>query len=667
MYIKHLLIKRFRSIKELNLSFNKELNVIIGPNNAGKTGIVDALRICLGLGSQIREIGIRNDEDFYLDTSNPDYQLEPIEFQLIFEIECEEDREYFTSLLWQNPDIPEEIDLRLNLKYWLETNGSGKRLKWSHWGGESSKLDSNELQLLYYTYLAPLRNAEYELRPYSKDNKVSSLFREMSKYSKTQIVEGLSSIVDQVLDDDHKVALATKLENVVNDNEWSGLIKSGETLVNKHLEKSDIANKNPKVKIGLINFKYNNIVKGVVTSKQIYSDSVVASDISKQRYFDISQNGLGENNIIFSATVFGDIENRRIEKKEHYYAMLIEEPEAHLHPQRQNTFFTYLNELKDFGVQVFMTCHSPTITAKTSIQNLHVLQNINHCVEVVSVKNIVLEPKETSYLRKFLDVTKSQLFFSNGTILVEGISEALLLPVLSRRMIPNGKFSIEKNGIELVNIDGVAFEPFAKLYNSDDNTKRLATKCLIVTDDDRGIISAIDFQSNEENIDKDTSKAIIKHLQSIDFLDDTNRMAYGADISALVIPNLTEKMPFIRSKIEAKNSAPSARASKASGFEKNNLKTVTAQITFEYELMISGNNIDLISNLYATMHTGTTFLDTTHSKEERAREILIFLNNFKDKSELAQQIAYNIDNESTWNEFVAPQYIVDGINWLIDG
>lgn len=667
MYIKHLSIKRFRSIKELNISFNKEVNVIIGPNNAGKTAIIDALRICLGLGSQIREIGIKNDEDFYLDTSNPDYILEPIEFQLIFEIECAEDRQYFTSLLWQNPDIPEEVDLRLNLTYWLEPNANGKRLKWSHWGGESSTLDSNELQLLYYTYLAPLRNAEYELRPYSKDNKVSSLFREMSKYSKTQIVEGNPSTIDQILDDDHKVALATKLENVVNDDEWSGLIKSGENLVNKHLEKSDIANKNPKVKIGLTNFKYNNIVKGVVTSKQIYSDSIVAVDLTKQRYFDISQNGLGENNIIFSATVFGDIENRRIEKKEHYYAMLIEEPEAHLHPQRQNTFFTYLNELKDFGVQIFMTCHSPTITAKTSIQNLHVLQNLNHEVKVVSVKNINLEPKNTSYLGKFLDVTKSQLFFSNGTILVEGISEALLLPILSKRMAPPGKYNIEKNGIELVNIDGVAFEPFAKLYNPDDEDKRLATRCLIITDDDRGIISAIDFQSIEEGIDKITSKAIIKHLQTLDLLDSTNRIILGTNLSEMEVPGLETKMTFIRAQIEAKINNPSARAIKATGFEKNNLKTVTAEITFEYELMISGNNINLISSLYASMHTGTTFLNSTHSKEERAREILILLNNFKDKSELAQQIAYNIEFEPDWNGFVAPQYIIDGITWLIDG
>lgn len=90
---------RFHSIKELNISFNKEVNVIVGTNNSGKTAIIDALRICLELGSQIREIGIKNDEDFYLDTSNPDYILELIEFQLIFEIECAEDRQYFTSLL----------------------------------------------------------------------------------------------------------------------------------------------------------------------------------------------------------------------------------------------------------------------------------------------------------------------------------------------------------------------------------------------------------------------------------------------------------------------------------------------------------------------------------------------------------------------------------------
>jgi putative ATP-dependent endonuclease of OLD family len=82
-----------------------------------------------------------------------------------------------------------------------------------------------------------------------------------------------------------------------------------------------------------------------------------------------------------------------------------------------------------------------------------------------------------------LDVTKSQLFFAKGVILVEGISEALLLPVLARRLAP--RCDLEHSGVEIVNINGVAFEPFARLFNSENPAERLAVPCALVTDDDR--------------------------------------------------------------------------------------------------------------------------------------------------------------------------------------
>lgn len=81
-------------------------------------------------------------------------------------------------------------------------------------------------------------------------------------------------------------------------------------------------------------------------------------------------------------------------------------------------------------------------------------------------------------------MTKSQLFFARGVILVEGISEALLMPRFASAM--GNKFDLDRNGIEVVNIGGVAFEPFASLFNSKDASKRLSTPCSILTDDDRG-------------------------------------------------------------------------------------------------------------------------------------------------------------------------------------
>jgi putative ATP-dependent endonuclease of OLD family len=119
---------------------------------------------------------------------------------------------------------------------------------------------------------------------------------------------------------------------------------------------------------------------------------------------------------------------------EAYVSLLIEEPEAHLHPQLQNIFFNYLNKLDKFGFQIFVTSHSPTITAKAALDSLVVLQEKEKQIVTFSLKKSNLNNLNKKYLQKFLDVTKSQLFFSNGVILVEGISEALLLPVFSKIM-----------------------------------------------------------------------------------------------------------------------------------------------------------------------------------------------------------------------------------------
>ncbi|MBK8367071.1 MAG: AAA family ATPase [Bacteroidetes bacterium] len=292
----------------------------------------------------------------------------------------------------------------------MSQNGN-KNLRWSSWGGniEGQQIKPEEAQLIYFTYLAPLRNAESELKPYSKDNKITSLFKDLTKY---YVQNGASDQIEKPLTKESKNALASKLESVIQDQEWSGLIKTGEKLVNEHLEKADISNKESRIHLRLLEYKYDNIIKGVLTRKPVYNESLlIGPNIGKQKYFDVSQNGLGENNLIYASTVLGDLKNRREEKIEHYYALLIEEPEAHLHPQKQNTFFNYLNNLKNLGVQVFITSHSPTITAKSDPDNLLILQKQNNKISSFTIKNSDLNQENKNYLRKFLDVTKSQLFF----------------------------------------------------------------------------------------------------------------------------------------------------------------------------------------------------------------------------------------------------------------
>lgn len=666
MFLEKLTIKNFRGIKELKLNFNSSVNIIIGENNAGKSAIIDALRICLSIGKQWKDIGVKNDEDFHIDVNELNSPLEPIEFGLVFKIETPQDREYFQSLLWQNPDDPQDVNLQIQARYSLETNPKGNKvLRWDIWGGQNpgQRIKPEEAQLLFYSYLEPLRNAELELRPYARGNKVTSLFKEMTKYTKVNETGDNEEIELNV---DKKNELANTLQNVIQDPDWTGVVKTGESFVNEHLEKADIRKKESRVHLKLLEYKYDNIVKGVLTRKPVYQEELLDGDYTQQKYFDISQNGLGENNLILASSVLGDLKNRRAEQIEHYYALLIEEPEAHLHPQKQNSFFNYLSSLKDLGVQIFITSHSPTITAKSDLDDLLVLQKQEGLISGFAVKKSELSIKNKSYLRKFLDVTKSQLFFSNGTIMVEGISEALLLPVFAEIM--GVEFNLDKNGIELVNINGVAFEPFAKLYNSEDSDKRLSAFCSIITDNDKGLIAPKHFINKELDIDSIKAKLIFNKLKKLEIIDTNNRIINFDNGLDLKIEGYEVESIHIKEILNIMYDKISDRAFKANKLAGANLKVVLAENTFEYELMLtSSDNAKIILGVYKRMHPKTVFLDSNESLHNKALDLLEKLKSNKDKSEFAQNLALILESKVIFrSRFIIPEYIKESIRWVIN-
>jgi len=480
MYIKQLNIKNFRVFDNVSLYLNKGVNIIIGENNSGKTAIIDALRICLGYGKSDTNIYIQ-ESDLHLNPSNPIERNTEIQFDLIFEIESEVERQCFNDFISQDPENIELQTIQLHLKYSLDQNGRRTFFKRSIWGGdnEGQQIPTEALQEIFYTYLSPLRDAVTGLKPYSYDNKTAQLFNKLTKYKKGDVSINLS--------EDVKKQLAERLYSVFESDEhdWKHILSEGKEKVNDHLEGTGILAKFPQIEMSYVGRKFSDVVRGIEIRRPVYTEPV---EPRFQKYFEIYQNGLGENNLIYSSVVLGDLMNRCEDAElELYNALLLEEPEAHLHPQYQNTFFEYLSTLTDRGLQVFITSHSPTITAKSDISNVKILQRQEGSVKAFCF-SVLNEDDYTSdnrkYLRKFLDTTKSQMFFASGTILVEGISEAILLPILSRKFLIPKKIDLEKCGIEIVNIGGVAFEHFAKLFNHNNENKRLFSKCSIITDSD---------------------------------------------------------------------------------------------------------------------------------------------------------------------------------------
>ena len=183
---------------------------------------------------------------------------------------------------------------------------------------------------------------------------------------------------------------------------------------------------------------------------------------------DASPNrGLGSNNILFMACELLLLAS----EAEGFPLLLVEEPEAHLHPQRQLRLIQFLKEkvseeiAKGQKIQVIITTHSPNLASAIDLDNLVFLQGRRaHSLAYGQTK---LDSSDYGFLARFLDVTKANLFFARGVLIVEGDAENILLPTIARLI---GR-DLTGNGVSIVNVGGIGLRRFARIFQRKDPEK----------------------------------------------------------------------------------------------------------------------------------------------------------------------------------------------------
>ncbi len=469
MYLSKINIFNYKGIKELKAHFDPAINIIVGENGSCKSALIDAIRLLYNLGEQRRDLFV-TDEDFYVD---------PITFESseVFSITYkfkdltdEQKGAFFEYMVIE--DDPERDFAQITISYEKrETRGP----KFSYYTGknEGQKADPKTFELFQHYYLDALRDSTKDLLSNRRNILGELIRRDIPKGKRTEAIESIiAGANDDLLQQDE---VKTARDNI-NENLGQIFKAYAENKIGLHIEKSRIEYILNLVKPYLPFDRKNLIGEGM----------------------SLPQNSLGANNLIYIATVLGDIKQRVKEDELTHYALLIEEPEAHLHPQLQLSLYNFLTAANESdNSQLFITTHSPTLTSKVPLDNLILLDKKSYQIgacfsnrqtdQIVqdTTKNVALSDhdffKKKRQLQRYLDVTRCQLFYSRGVLLVEGISEELLIPAFCQLL----DFNLEDYRIELIDVKGVSFYPFLALFNSNQLDKKLPKLVSVVSDDDR--------------------------------------------------------------------------------------------------------------------------------------------------------------------------------------
>jgi putative ATP-dependent endonuclease of OLD family len=475
MYLSKITIIHFRGIEHLEVNFSKKINMIIGENGRCKSAVIDAIRLLYNLGEPFKEISVVN-EDFFEKVTKIEKVVtvqknEVIRIAYEFRELSREQKGAFYEYMVVNPTDPDKDHARIEIQY-----RNDKRypvFTYSTGNIEGQKADTNTFRLFQHYYLSALRDSTRDLLS-NRNNILGKVIKRLVEREKSE-----DAIRDIIKNANIKLLERQEVQSTranINDN----LDK-----IYKHVNKTQIGLQIEQSRIDYI----VNVIKPFLPHD--WDDHSAAG-------FNLHQNSLGFNNLIYIATVLGDIKERAKDDPIPHFTLLIEEPEAHIHPQLQLSLYNFLKEANDkANSQLFITTHSPTLTSKVPFKNLILLEDraftISKCFKDREGEKIIQDTikktelkqpainEKRKQLQRYIDVTKSQLFFARRCLLVEGISEELLITALCK---VEG-FALEDYRIELVNVDGISFYPFLFLFNSSVDEKRIPKSIAILTDDDR--------------------------------------------------------------------------------------------------------------------------------------------------------------------------------------
>lgn len=502
MYLSELRLWNFRKFggdKNIDLArphlivpFKNKLNILVGENDSGKTAIIDAIKLVIKTHA-IEWIKLE-DSDFHNTTDD-------LRIELRFDGFNDVEASWFTEWLsWDN--TTQRPFLRVIYK---ARKINDRIIQGDVTAGatdDGRQMSSIARDYLKCTYLKALRDADSELSAH-KNSRVSQILQGHNLFAKTPgqdhaletFVQAANQNIDSWFNDStqevdengtpiegtsHKEQLKDKIDTYLKD------------FIDSNLE-SELKISDPKVKTIL--------------------------DAISVRVKQNSNLGLGTMNRLYMATELLHLNNG----KPGLHLGLIEELEAHLHPQAQ---MKVMSSLQSRDVQFIMSTHSPNLTSKVRLADKDSVNFIMcHGTDVYPLNPDTTRLKEPDFrfLDTFLDATKSNLFYAKGVILVEGWAEELLIPTLANKF----GMDLTTNEVSIVNVGSTAYLRYANIFVRTDG-KTLDIPVSVVTDLD----VAPKLLSHDEQEEEDGTVVDYSAISEEDEKEQERKIKESADFPA---------------------------------------------------------------------------------------------------------------------------------------
>jgi len=453
MRISRIKIVNFRNFSHFEVDLSERYLIIVGENNVGKSNLIYALRLLLdiSLPNSARHL---NERDFWDGLEQP-FGGNEIKISVTFADFSDDENEYASM---RDCYKQENGGLISTLSYVFAPT-AGIDIE------DQSDLDIDD----YDFYFCCDEDSERKFTDLTFQKfiplEVLSAIRNASSDLSTWSRSPLSRLVNRLeLDRDQLGELGNNID----------------TAISALLDLPPIADLQQSIDVRLAQMiGSNNTIEPVLGFLQTDPDRLMRflrlyTEGPRQRSLD--EIGTGYANVLFVILLLLDAQAKEDAVEQASMILAVEEPEVHLHPHLQRLIFRDLTNRSQKNVPLIVTTHSPHIASVAPLKSILALRSTQNGTIGKNAVNANLTDQEIADIERYIDVTRAELAFSKGVILVEGITEEIIITEFARLL----GTPLDEFGITLINIDGIDFAPYVKLLKPES----LGIPFAVITDGD---------------------------------------------------------------------------------------------------------------------------------------------------------------------------------------